>query len=289
MNGLRFFTLLVVVWLTGCAGSAEYLRSQPVTYFQPTTDLTVPGLLAPYIKLRCMKARGSVTQQQDAEECLYISADASQLLNAVTATTTAVATTVTSTASSSTTVTLSATQALRDQTIAFLMSVSDMNCSNFLHRAFAQKASMDLSKGFLGDLATGLSAGTAHADPRTSAALSLGNLIVGKGVESVNATYFYNGTFQAMESAIAAERIRIKTFIIAKQSTSYEMTQALSDIRAYDDACSFRVGVAQLVQLADIRKKQNDDARVCVELAQQESKLRDARKLLTGQQGANCP
>ncbi len=188
-------------------------------------------------------------------ECLYVSADAANLtgtlkeekLNVV----------------------------VRDRTITFLTTLSDMNCSNFLQRAFANKAGLDYSKSFISDMATGVSAGTAHANPAVSAALSVSNLVVGKGVDTFNATYYYDKTFQAMESAILAERLRIRTYIIAKQAKSvdvkvpvqYDIMQALGDIRAYDDACSIKAGLGQLVALADNKKKEDAAVKIKVELS----------------------
>lgn len=123
---------------------------------------------------------------------------------------------------------------------------------------------MDLSKQLFGDLATGFSAITAFNTPGVSAALinSLGNLIVGKSVESFNTQYYFDKTFQALESAITAQRLDVSRKIIAKQAkaksktdpVSYGVVQALSNIRAYDDACSIKAGLARLVQLADQEK-----------------------------------
>lgn len=257
----------VVMTLTSCANTAEYMRSQPVTHFPATSTLAVPDELKSLITLHCMKGQDVEYQENGAngKECLYVSADASNITSTIKQTDSAV---------------------VRDKAITFLTSLSDMNCSNFLHRAFANKAGLDFSKSFISDLATGVSAGTAHANPAISAALSVSNLIVGKGVESFNATYYYDKTFQALEAAVAAERLRIKTYMTAKQAQAntkdslvkYEIVQALSDIRAYDDACSIKAGLAQLVQLADSKKKEDEKNKVAVELS--DNPVQTARGLL---------
>jgi hypothetical protein len=195
------------------------------------------------------------------QECLYVSADVTGLLQAR------------DSGSDTTT---------RDRAINFLISLSDMNCSNFLHRAFATKAGMDFSKGLFSDIATGVSAGVVHASPALAATLNVSNLVVGKGVDSFNATYYYDKTFQAMESAIQAERLRIRTQMLGKQAGStkppYDILQALSDVRAYDDACSIKAGLAQLVQLADSRKKEEQDNKLQVDISS--DKASEVKKLM---------
>lgn len=239
-NMMKHLVLVALLGLTGCAGTAEYLRSEPVTHFQVTEKMPVPEQLEKLITLHCMKSPDTGQDSPShGKECLYLSADISKLASAA------------------------PDNQLRDQALAYLMGLSDMNCSNFLHRAFANKAGLDFTKSFISDLATGVSAGTVYANPAISAGLSVGNLVVGKGVETFNAVYYYDKTFQAMESAIAAERLRVKGYIIARQAKSngtelpvlhYEILAALSDIRVYDDACSIKAGLAKLVQVADDQK-----------------------------------
>jgi hypothetical protein len=254
---IRFILLTsLVVLVAGCANTAEYLRSQPVTHFPAAATVKVPDELKSLLVLHCMKDQDTSYSEKNTttKECLYVSADASNITSTLPKTEEA---------------------AVRDKAITFLTSLSDLNCSNFLHRAFAQKAGLDFTKSLISDLSTGASAGTAHASPSTSAALSIANLVVGKGVESFNATYYFDKTFQALESAIAAERLRIKTYITAKQAQAadpksrvkYELVQAISDVRAYDDACSIKSGLSQLVQLADSKKRDDERTKVQVELS----------------------
>ena len=233
--------IFTVILLTGCASTAEYLRSQPAAYFP--ADVAQPGgKLKDIIALHCMKEQDVPIEAKGGKykECLYVSADASKLIE------------------------LDSDNSLdndtRDMAITYLVGVSDMNCSNFMHRAFANKAGLDFTKRLTGDLATGASAGTAFTSPAASAALSVSNLIIGKSIESFNSNYFFDKTFQALESAIYAQRLDISSLILAKRSQArgnkqtYNIVQALSDIRAYDDACSIKAGLARLVQLADKEK-----------------------------------
>jgi hypothetical protein len=159
---------------------------------------------------------------------------------------------------------------VRDKAIAYLLGVSDSNCSNFLDRAFANKAGLDISKSLASDMATGVSALTAFNTPAISAGLGLTNLVVGKTVDNVNATFYFDKTFQAFEAAVITERTRIKSDIINRQASrpvsstdgsavQYGLFEAMTDIRTYDDACSMRVGLSKLVETASAQKKAQTD------------------------------
>jgi hypothetical protein len=265
----KFLAIGLSLILEGCANTAEYLRSQPVTHFPANTTIAVPEELKNLLVLHCMKDQTTAYVENGTQttECLYVSADASKITS---------------------TLKLQDETTVRDKAITFLTSLSDMNCSNFLHRAFANRAGLDFTKSFIADLSTGASAGTAFTNPAISAALSISNLVVGKGVDSFNATYYFDKTFQALESAIIAERLRIKTYILAKQAQTnanaqkgvvkYEIVQALSDVRQYDDACSIKAGLAQLVQLADAKK--NDDQKTKIQVELSDNPTAEARKLM---------
>jgi len=139
--------------------------------------------------------------------------------------------------------------------IDYLLSVSDTNCSNFMQRAFANRSSVDFFSSLLRDLTTGGSAAAAHSQPALAAGLGFANLIAGSGVKSFNANYYFDKTFDALKSTIDADRLRIKRDIMNKLHAgagerSYSMGNALSDVRAYDDACSFMSGLASLARLA---------------------------------------
>lgn len=237
--------------LVGCANTSEYMRSQPVTYFPASEDFVVPKELTGLIEVRCMMqdTDTDAVRATAKRQCLYVSADVSKLSS------------------------ITENEDKTNIAISYLTSLSDMNCTNFLQRTFATKASLDFSKNLISDMASAASAGTAFFSPAVSAALNVGDLVVGKGVESFNATYYFDKSFQAMEAAINAERTRIKTFIIARQAKAaipdspvpYDLATALSDIRAYDDACSIKSGLSQLVQLADQSAQQENRQKVEVE------------------------
>lgn len=236
----KFAATFAILSIAGCANTSEYLRSQPVTeFYSPNEVIEVPGELQGLVTARCAKHQGTVIghEANNKNACLYISVDASNLMKDISA---------------------AKRTDVRDLAISFLMSASDMNCSNFLHRAFANRAGMELSNGMTSDLATGLSAGTAHATPALSAALSIGNLIVGKGTENITSAYYQDKTFQALDAAIEANRLSIKARILTKQQNArkktdpvpYDLVQSLSDIRNYDDACSVKGGLSRLVTIA---------------------------------------
>jgi hypothetical protein len=238
--------------LAGCAGSARYLRSQPTAYYtEPASTITLADAdLSGLFKVKCMKAQSAdplVTADQQSPQCLYVAVDASQVRTDT-----------------------SVSRSVRDKAIAYLIGVSDSNCSNFLDRAFANKAGLDISKSLASDAATGVSALTAFNTPAVSAGVGLANLVIGKTVDNVNATFYFDKTFQAFEAAIVTERTRMKSDIINRQASrpttsddssavQYGLFEAMADLRAYDDACSMRVGLSKLVETASAQKKAQTD------------------------------
>jgi len=260
---MKRISVVIALALAGCSNTAEWLRSQPVTHFPSATAIAIPDDLKALVTLHCMKDQEvSYTDSgtnAKGRECLYVSADVSNLAKAGT------------------------DKVLRDRAINFLTSLSDLNCSNFVQRSFANRAGLDFTKSFITDMSSGASAATAHANPAIASGLSISNLIVGKGVDNFNATYYFDKTFQALESAINGERARLKANIVAHQAqTTYDLSQAIADIRAYDDACSIKAGLAQLVQIAGTQKAKDQNCKNAVELAT------DAQKGATLTGGAPC-
>src|SRR6185437_551996 len=168
MSGTRtvFFgnaaTALHCIWITlflaGCADSSKWLETEPATHFSARGALAVPTELQNHIVLHCMKTE-RIAYAEPAEEafgqphakdreCMYVSVEVNGLF---------------------------ATQPDTDATnalIATLLSVSDMNCSNFMNRVFAARSSSDFTKGFLQDLATVFAAGTAPFSGGAAAGLN---------------------------------------------------------------------------------------------------------------------
>lgn len=242
--------------LSGCAGTAQYMKSQSSTYYKPSTttstttsntsEITLADAdLAPLFKVKCMKEQDPDRldlKNHQSLQCLYVAVDAAQIN------------------------TSEISPAVRDKAIAYLIGISDSNCSNFLDRSFANKAGLDISKSLTSDLATGISAVTAFNTPAVSAGLSLANLVVGKTADNFNETFYFKNTFQAFEAAVMTERARIKNDIIIRQASrpavtsndssavQYGLFEAMADIRSYDNACSMRGGLAKLVDIATTKK-----------------------------------
>jgi hypothetical protein len=243
---------VLAVLVSGCAGTAQFLRSQPTTYYaQPSSKIELTDAdLSQLFKVQCMRAQPAdpfVAADKQSPQCLYVAVDASQIKTDS-----------------------NVSRSVRDKAIAYLLGVSDSNCSNFLDRAFANKAGLDISKSLASDMATGVSALTAFNTPAISAGLGLTNLVVGKTVDNVNATFYFDKTFQAFEAAVITERTRIKSDIINRQASrpvsstdgsavQYGLFEAMTDIRTYDDACSMRVGLSKLVETASAQKKAQTD------------------------------
>lgn len=190
----------MIIGLSGCSNTASYLRSQPVIFF-PNTPTNIKTPLGLDITLNCITPEESTSKTSPPNQCRYLSTDLSQLPADFNSDTSS------------------------HKVISFLLSISDFNCSNFLNRAFANKAGMDFSKNMLSNLATGVSAGTVFVNPSLSAILNVSNLVATSGVESFNATYYYDKTFQAMETAIISERLDIRTYIMAKKTFHIKIIQ----------------------------------------------------------------
>jgi uncharacterized protein YceK len=141
----------------------------------------------------------------------------------------------------------------RDIYISFLVNVADQNCETFLSRSFASKSGFDAGRNTFQDILTGASAATAIGTPPVAAGLSLLNIVVGKTVDNVNSTYFFDKTFQAIGSAIYLEKSEIKAQIELNKKQDYSrytIYDSVSDIRRYESACSIRIGVGKLQRLA---------------------------------------
>lgn len=242
--------LLLPVALSGCANVAEKLRSQPVAHY-PIGDTTGYvgdiGKTEAKIRFFCMEASGDSdgandSRGQAAQSCSYASAAYTDIVNFK-----------------------SSDPAEVDRALDSLVSMSDLNCSNYMHRVFSNRALTDFSGTLSEDLLTSAATATAHIEPTAAAALGVANLVVGKSMDAFHSTYFLDKTFQALEAAINGERQRILATIIAKRAKAkaeakstggsaeiaYGPVAALSDLRAYDDACSFKAGLNVLVSLAE--------------------------------------
>lgn len=246
-SGVKLIALSVL--LSGCGSTATYLAPQQTVYYkdkdQGVITLTDTDLNSLF-DVKCMKnmPQGPLTygDSKEVSQCLYIAVDATK------------ATSNTAT-----------TRPVRDKAIAYLLNVSESNCTNFLDRAFANKAGMDVTKGLVEDVATGIGTVTAFNTPTVTAALGITNLVVGKTVDNVSSTFYFNQTFQAFEAAVITERARIKSEIISKQAkrppvstdtaVQYTLFDALADIRQYDAACSMRVGLAKLIDTQGEKKR----------------------------------
>ncbi|MBY4598855.1 hypothetical protein K3217_25405 [bacterium BD-1] len=260
--------LLLPVALSGCANVAEKLRSQPVAHYPVgKTDGRVGAIGVKEekpedqqqgksnevrgIRFYCMQSGGDIgegsrSKGKEAESCAYVSASYTDIVNFD-----------------------STKQVDVDRALDSLIAMSDMNCSNYMHRVFSNRALTDMTGSLAEDLLTSAGTATAHIDPTASAALGVANLVVGKSMDAFHATYFLDKSFQALEAAIIGERQRILVSIIAKRAKakaeakpaeggaeiSYGPVAALSDLRAYDDACSFKAGLNALVSLAEKEKE----------------------------------
>jgi len=227
-------------------------------------DFKPEGPLNGLVTLHCarvadVKYKISKSQFAPNEECHYVSADVTNLINKLPED--------------------QAGSALRDATLDLLLGLSDYNCSNFLSRAYAIRSSFDLASKYIGDLASAASAGTVVAAPALSVALDGVNLLVGKANSNFDSQFYADKTFQALESAISAERTKRKTAILARRGTpKYSLMNALADARFYDDACSIRAGVENLGDIATAADEKEKTKNLAV---QKEEPAERANTLMT--------
>lgn len=202
--------VFLIVALPGCGQLEIYLRpehssfvAQPASPTKPDTHVLPmkdsKGELFE-MKVTCFDKGGNASSSGvtstgvEATQCLYFSVETKQMLDDFSRLSTD-----------------EDRRMLRNMFISYLLNVSDQNCSTFLNRAFANKASFDTGKSMFQDIMTGSSAAIANASPPAAAGLSLGNLLVGKSVDNINATFYFDKTFQAMAAAIDVERTNVLT------------------------------------------------------------------------------
>lgn len=241
------FLLSIIALVAGCAaGTSKYLGSEPALHYPVKKTIALPANIEKFVTVHCLETaevkyedRAPNTSDSENGKCLYTSVDVSAVGAAT------------------------VDKSVRDEIIGTLVTVSDTNCRQFMNRAFAQRSTSEFSKTFLQDIATAISAGTAHANPAISATLSGANLIVGKGYEAFDATFYVNKTFDAMEAAIKAERTKRYAKIIASQDEpieTYSLSHAINDVGDYDDACSIKTGLASLAATAEASNKSSEQA-----------------------------
>lgn len=245
----RFVELLsfgiLPLCLAGCPAANRSLRSQPTSHFQvedyPAKD-DAKGVLGGMVTLHC--TRIAVTERKPNGKsnggCEYTTADVTKLIEKLPGN--------------------EPDSQLRDATLDLLLGISDYNCSNFLGRAFAVRSTFDLASTYIGDLSTAVSAGTVTAAPGLSIVFDGLNLLVGKANSNFDKEFYQQQEFHALESAIAAERTRRKTQILLNRGApGYSLMAALADARYYDDACSIKVGVASLADIAKASAATEED------------------------------
>lgn len=256
------FTLCVVCcFMFGCADTATYLKSEPSANFKSGQMMPLPVRLQGLMQLNCTKTEEVYFRDESAKtRCIYMSAEFVDVKSDE------LARPVEPLQLGGPVENVPPEPSELNLVIDTLLSISDFNCSNFRHRAFANKAGLDSTKNLLQDLATAASAGTAPFSGPVASAFSGVNLLVGKGVDNFNATYFYDKTFQAMDAAIGAERAKARAYIDARRETpGYTLVRALSDIKAYDDACSIKSGLSRLVSLAESERTTSENKKSSVE------------------------
>jgi hypothetical protein len=290
------YLCLFASFVCGCSATAALTTNEATVQFL-TDDIIVPDHLQGAVSIVCVKdgakrkikdrAKRKIKDRvSDSDkrkttkerECLYLSIDGNKLYSQAD-------TYMQSTAESS---------KLRKDVMEIAVNLSDMNCSTYLHRVLANKSGFDVFSDIGESFMTAISAGTAITSPGVARGLSLSNLVLGTTVDQFNNTYFMNETFQALESISQAERLKIKLFIQAKQlladesevdDINYGLFEGLSDVRELDDACSMRVALAKLAEIADDERKTEEEFVKKLSYKSSAEKLAEIEGHLTNQRG----
>lgn len=257
---LCIFIIYQIALLTGCAHTDVVLRPERTTFIAARPKMpSVPIYGTDELTLRCMDWKGSTDNgTETGDQCLYFATDEQEIFRKFAAVSTG-----------------DSMRIKRNIYTSFLVNLSDQNCSTFLGRAFANKSSFDTGRNIVQDVITGSTAAAANASPPAAAGLSLANLIIGKSVDNVNSTFYFEKTFQSLAAAIGWQRELVLRDLEAMKVKPYDerpIYDVLAAVRKYDDACSIRVGLAKLQELAQETKqisKAKDEAQA--ELAKRNS------------------
>lgn len=238
MKHIKNLVLLVFgITLASCSSSYKWLASEPSIYSSSTETKHKIGKID--LTVMCMKYADANKEKNELNErCLYKSLDAKSIIGIT-----------------------PSNDKDRTRIIDLMLSISDENCSVYKQRTFANKAALDFTKNWIRDVSTALSGAFAASDPFTSAALDGTNLVVGKTIDQGNNIYYAKSTFSALEKAVEAKRARLRMFIdVKKTQENYNLDLARADIQKYDEACSLKDGVEELLNIAskEVQKqKQN--------------------------------
>jgi hypothetical protein len=241
-----FMLSLLFTLCTGCASTDKLLRPERTTFIPQTSQVQTFKVAGMDVKMVCLEWDGKTSTFSQETQCLYYSVDEQALFTQF----------GTDTAGDE------ALKLKRNALVSFLTNISDKNCSTFLGRSFANKSSFDTGKGVFQDVLTGSSAAAANAAPQTAAGLGLFNLLLGKSVDSINSTFYFEKTFQALAAAINTVRAEVREQgDWNKRDASYStltIYDALAGLRKYDDACSIRVGLSKLQETAQVAAKNEE-------------------------------
>jgi len=266
------FSILLLALVTGCANSDRVLRPEHVTYVPwEEKGKEVPLAKDHVVNLKCLDKRFPGEGSEPVSEgnrCLYYAVDERNIFE-----------------NFGTKPASAELAGVRNTYISFLMNLSEHNCTTFLNRAFASKSVLDTSAGTFNDVLTGLSAATANAQPHAAAGLGVANLIIGKTVDNVNSTYYFEKTFQALASSIHAEREERKQSVLKRYTEdirTFTIYDALAAVHRYDNACSIRVGLEKLQGIAQDAANKNQTILEQTERVKQQEKELTSTKAMIG-------
>lgn len=237
--------------LAGCASTSVYLGSDPGMHVPPIAgelEIPIDPELAGLIDIRSIDMHGNVTTDHSSGRSLYLSVDLTGVL-------------------ARPNLGLEDGDALdlrlrdrRNDIMSVLLFVSDFNAETYLSRAFANRAFIETGNSVLQDVLAGISTGAATVSPPAAGAVSLSALVIGSAAEQVNASFYLNQTFQAMETVIRTERALLRREIRRRMNVlpydQYALHDGLTDIRRYSELCSVRAGLQGLARVAELDRRQ---------------------------------
>jgi hypothetical protein len=158
---------------------------------------------------------------------------------------------------------LSTDQAVRDNAILQVLSLSDRSCDNFRAKVFAFRTSATFAGGFFNSILSGTSAITALVSGPAGSALSAANLATGSALNGINSSYYANKMMDQLDADIETRRSSLRSQILARVPTAqssdpdgddngdaspvptattaakpYTGLDAKLDLQSYDNLCS---------------------------------------------------
>lgn len=147
----------------------------------------------------------------------------------------------------------------RDKIADVLLTVADHNHEMFFNRVFRTYRTLNTGRNMSNTIFAGSTAVTALFSGPAAAGVAAANLAVDSVVAEANASYFLNQTFDAIDSATASERTRVRGEIKTRlQDQGYSVSELLTDAEKYSGISSFRSFGKIMNDAGRLKQKDNE-------------------------------